>query len=245
PALHPPTKRHTSEPDTRCGWPYTRPRDRRAECHSAIANVQRVRRLLPQTADTLPRAMCRQTARVPPAPAEHGYAANWRYSWPSTPGRTPAEGVRPSGSGMAAAPDGNRLRVHRPPPSDCFLNNDWISYVGPFVPARTWVRSKVHCPPTTSRPASMPVNTAADPHLTDHVKAMSDPELEELAFRESPAPQIITQNRKILRCNHAFANLFGYTVEELTGELILKLYPCSADYYEIGERCLKALQDKN
>jgi len=91
----------------------------------------------------------------------------------------------------------------------------------------------------------MPVNTAADPHLTDHVKAMSDPELEELAFRESPAPQIITQNRKILRCNHAFANLFGYTVEELTGELILKLYPCSADYYEIGERCLKALQDKN
>ncbi len=70
---------------------------------------------------------------------------------------------------------------------------------------------------------------------------MLESNLEELAFRESPAPQIITQNRTILRCNKAFATLFGYQVQDLEGELILKLYPSSADYYQIGERCLRAL----
>jgi len=71
---------------------------------------------------------------------------------------------------------------------------------------------------------------------------MTETQLEELAFRESPSPLIMTEHRRILRCNKAFASLFGYSVEELTGELILKLYPCSADYYEIGERCLNALR---
>lgn len=67
--------------------------------------------------------------------------------------------------------------------------------------------------------------------------------LDSLAFEESPAAQIITTDRRILRCNKAFATLFGYTVSELESELILKLYPTSADYQQIGERCLKALQD--
>jgi len=71
---------------------------------------------------------------------------------------------------------------------------------------------------------------------------MMSTHLEELAFRESPSPLIMTEHRSILRCNKAFALLFGYAVDELTGELILKLYPCSADYYEIGERCLNALR---
>lgn len=66
--------------------------------------------------------------------------------------------------------------------------------------------------------------------------------LDGLAFGESPAPQIITENRHILRCNKAFAKLFGFTPHELEGELILKLYPCSADYYAIGDRCMKALE---
>lgn len=35
--------------------------------------------------------------------------------------------------------------------------------------------------------------------------------------------------------------MFGYTVEALTDETILKLYPCRADFHEIGERCLKVL----
>lgn len=68
--------------------------------------------------------------------------------------------------------------------------------------------------------------------------------LEELAFRESPSPQIITQHRRILRCNKAFAALFGFTVRALTGELVLKLYPSQSDYYKIGDRCLEALQSE-
>lgn len=66
--------------------------------------------------------------------------------------------------------------------------------------------------------------------------------LDALAFEESPAAQIITNDRRILRCNKAFAALFGFSVEELEDELILKLYPTSADYHQIGERCLNALQ---
>ncbi len=67
--------------------------------------------------------------------------------------------------------------------------------------------------------------------------------LDSLAFEESPAAQIITNDRRILRCNKSFASLFGYTVAELESQLILKLYPTSADYHQIGERCLNALQD--
>ena len=66
--------------------------------------------------------------------------------------------------------------------------------------------------------------------------------LDGLAFEESPAPQMITQNRRILRCNKSFAALFGFSTQELENELILRLYPNRADYLAIGERCLKALQ---
>lgn len=73
---------------------------------------------------------------------------------------------------------------------------------------------------------------------------ISEVSLEELAFRESPSPQIITEHRCIRRCNRSFAALFGYSMEALTGELVLKLYPCQSDYYEIGRRCLNAMLDK-
>lgn len=69
-------------------------------------------------------------------------------------------------------------------------------------------------------------------------------DLDDIAFAASPAPLIVTQHRRIKRCNHAFANLFGYQVSDLEGELILKLYPCSADYYAIGDRCMKAMENK-
>lgn len=68
--------------------------------------------------------------------------------------------------------------------------------------------------------------------------------LEELAFRESPSPQMVTERRRILRCNREFAKLFGYEIEDLTNELVLKLYPCQSDYYEIGQRCLNAMHNK-
>ncbi|WYX26133.1 LuxR C-terminal-related transcriptional regulator [Achromobacter xylosoxidans] len=54
---------------------------------------------------------------------------------------------------------------------------------------------------------------------------MSDFHLTLLAFKESPAPQVICSARKISECNHSFANLFGYTRRELVGKSILQLYP--------------------
>lgn len=71
---------------------------------------------------------------------------------------------------------------------------------------------------------------------------MFSTDLVRLAFLESPAPQIVTSHRRIKESNKAFANLFGFEREELIDESILKLYPSSADYYQIGDRCLNALQ---
>lgn len=76
--------------------------------------------------------------------------------------------------------------------------------------------------------------------LQDNI--LSPIDLTPLAFEESPAAQVITHDRHILRCNKSFASLFGYSVAELENELILKLYPTSADYRQIGDRCLKALE---
>ena len=67
-------------------------------------------------------------------------------------------------------------------------------------------------------------------------------DLASLAFRVSPAPQVITGNRRILDLNEAFQRLFGYERQELLGQLILRLYPSRADYQAIGERCLSWLR---
>ena len=61
-------------------------------------------------------------------------------------------------------------------------------------------------------------------------------DLERLAFKVSPAPQLITGNRVMLDCNEAFLELFGYEREELLGHLTLLIYPSQADYKTIGNR---------
>ncbi|MGH8464486.1 MAG: PAS domain S-box protein, partial [Pseudomonas sp.] len=72
--------------------------------------------------------------------------------------------------------------------------------------------------------------------MTDPARQLQD--LERLAFQVSPAPQVITGNRRMLDLNEAFQTLFGYERDELLGELILKLYPSQADFNIIGERSL-------
>lgn len=67
-------------------------------------------------------------------------------------------------------------------------------------------------------------------------------DLERLAFKASPAPQVITNNRRMLDFNEAFLSLFGYRREDLANQLILKLYPSQADYQAIGERSLSWLR---
>ncbi|MFJ4156231.1 LuxR C-terminal-related transcriptional regulator [Pseudomonas sp. NPDC089752] len=67
-------------------------------------------------------------------------------------------------------------------------------------------------------------------------------DLEKLGFQASPAPLIVTGNRRILEVNRAFATLFGFEREELVGEHLLKLYPSQADYQTIGARSLSWLR---
>jgi PAS domain S-box-containing protein len=77
---------------------------------------------------------------------------------------------------------------------------------------------------------------------------MTDPtrqqlqDLERLAFQVSPAPQVITGDRRILELNDAFATLFGFKREELLDEHLLKLYPSKADFKIIGDRSLNWLR---
>ncbi|WP_296262332.1 MULTISPECIES: LuxR C-terminal-related transcriptional regulator [unclassified Pseudomonas] len=68
-------------------------------------------------------------------------------------------------------------------------------------------------------------------------------DIERLAFQVSPAPHVITGNRRMLDFNEAFLSLFGYERHDLAEQLILKLYPSRADYQAIGERSLSWLRN--
>jgi len=76
--------------------------------------------------------------------------------------------------------------------------------------------------------------------MTKNLSHLED--LERLAFRVSPAPQVITGHRRMLDFNEAFLTLFGYQREDLAEQLILKLYPSHADYQAIGDRSLSWLR---
>ena len=68
-------------------------------------------------------------------------------------------------------------------------------------------------------------------------------DIECLAFKVSPAPQLITSHRMMLDCNEAFLRLFGYQRDELLNHLTLLIYPSQADYHAIGKRSLEWLHD--
>ncbi|ATJ83270.1 LuxR C-terminal-related transcriptional regulator [Halomonas beimenensis] len=66
-------------------------------------------------------------------------------------------------------------------------------------------------------------------------------ELIETAFDHAPCAIVVTQKRRILTCNDAFCELFGYAKGELIGLFMLKLYPSFADFKSIGDRGYKAM----
>lgn len=61
-------------------------------------------------------------------------------------------------------------------------------------------------------------------------------ELMALAFEHSASAIAVTQQRRIIECNHAFCELFDYPRQELIGQSMRKLYPCFADFKNIGDR---------
>ena len=60
---------------------------------------------------------------------------------------------------------------------------------------------------------------------------LSDP-----AFEHAPVGLALLEDRIIKRCNLAFAEIFGGTVEELCDLPVAALYPSVEDYQRIGER---------
>ena len=55
-------------------------------------------------------------------------------------------------------------------------------------------------------------------------------------FLLAPAALCVTRERLIVRCNTAFAELFGYDTSELVGQSISGLYPSPQEFERTGER---------
>lgn len=73
-------------------------------------------------------------------------------------------------------------------------------------------------------------------------RVLSDSDLL-LAFDLAPVGLCVSRNRVIQRCNEAFASMFGYTAEELTGHSMSMLYPSTDEFERIGERGLAIMRD--
>lgn len=68
---------------------------------------------------------------------------------------------------------------------------------------------------------------------------------EELAFLYAPVGLVVTENRVIRDCNHAFSTMFGYTRDELRDQLFSILYPSDEEFVNIRDRGVRQLQDTN
>lgn len=76
-------------------------------------------------------------------------------------------------------------------------------------------------------------------------KCYRDGQFEELAFLYAPIGLVVTENRVIRDCNHAFATMYGYTRDELKGQLFSILYPSEEEFVNIRDRGVKQLRDAN
>lgn len=70
-------------------------------------------------------------------------------------------------------------------------------------------------------------------------------EFAELGFMEAPVGLVITENRVIRACNHAFAAMFGYDLAELKDSSFSILYPSDREFVEIRDKGVKDLREKN
>ncbi|NUH65695.1 PAS domain S-box protein [Sulfitobacter sp. S0837] len=67
----------------------------------------------------------------------------------------------------------------------------------------------------------------------------------ELAFIHAPIGLVVTQNRLIRDCNNAFAQMFGYTREDLRDQLFSMLYPSDEEFKNIRDRGVNQLRETN
>jgi len=67
-------------------------------------------------------------------------------------------------------------------------------------------------------------------------------DLQSHGFLLAPVALCVTRQRVIACCNPAFAALFGYSVEVLTGLSMLALYPSTQEFQRTGERGYPRMQ---
>ncbi len=72
-----------------------------------------------------------------------------------------------------------------------------------------------------------------------------DGEFAELAFLHAPVGLVVTENRVIRDCNPPFAEMFGYTPEDLKNKLFAILYPTEAEFVNIRDRGVEELRETN
>lgn len=64
-----------------------------------------------------------------------------------------------------------------------------------------------------------------------------------IAFELAPVGICLTHYRVVQTCNRAFADMFGYAVDELVGQLLRNLYASEMEYDDIGQRGLIVLRE--
>lgn len=65
-----------------------------------------------------------------------------------------------------------------------------------------------------------------------------------LAFELAPVGMCVTEERVVVRCNAAFAQMFGYAPEELAGRPLAPLYPSEDEYQQIGKIGLPVMREQ-
>lgn len=67
----------------------------------------------------------------------------------------------------------------------------------------------------------------------------------ELGYLHAPIGLVVTENRVIRDCNYAFANMFLYDREDLSGRLFAILYPSDEEFANIKDRGVQTLRETN
>ena len=70
-------------------------------------------------------------------------------------------------------------------------------------------------------------------------------ELNRLAWEHVPIGIVMTENRVIRTCNPAFADMFGYAVEDLRDQSFAILYPSYEEFVKIRDVGVKPLREAN
>lgn len=74
---------------------------------------------------------------------------------------------------------------------------------------------------------------------------MSNKSLEEMAYDLAPIGIFVTENRIIRSCNKCFADMFGYSIEQLENSSFKILYPTNEEFVKIKNIGVEALRETN